>query len=1192
MSFIGATGLNTFDDEIENTSNYITRTSFDTSNYIVNTSNLISNHILDTSNYILDTSNILTNYFLNDTSNFIIETSNIVSNHILNTSNYTTRIEGQLSDRIGYPAPLFPLEQPTGVYFPLKTQELLLADAGRVLGAHTIALAGIEEQILGLVGTGGIIGLITGGAVGTALSIANTAKNRADDANDKVDDLIISTTQDKEDTSNFIIDTSNIILQSLEILPYEKLSTPLKDGIEFTLENILTPITSETIIDVDDDYKYIQFVNIETYNIYFLEETEVQILLLDNLKYIETDPFLFSGIVDITVGTPSVFDTITTEINSTDYNSGFLSAIIGQDITYNTPIVIVRYKTKKQVFTQVPNVGGYLNYKLTGWEVSDIAGDTSNFIINTSNIITTRIDNIIPTAENIFPLFYDNHFEYVEGNELILLKNFNLDGLFDYEFLKIPPVIPDIIENVFTPTTSQSVNIQYINEDYNYMAFTHNPNLYNNIARMYPPIRNITSANHTISGQTYGNGLYVIKDNSTRATDQPFNCFNTSQTIGGHWSNTYIQPNGTYNLSNNIVPGYNGDWLKIRFPFAINLTRYAFKIRPNLQSRAPQNFKIYGSNDEINWVELTHGTNPTYVSGLYDTLISTSGTYDSFGLVVNKLVGGDGNAGVLNFDEWLIYGMEVNPITTYDITFYENTECDILIVGGGGAGGYDNAGGGGAGGLVFIDNFTASGTYNIEVGKGGYGEYTTQARGFGGDNSKFNNSTIAYIANGGGGGGGGDSQVRRDGGNGGSGGGSAGEADPDVIGITNQLVYTKVVANVNVPISFGKNGGKGATGGGGGGGGAGEIGATTTTTLGARGGNGIFEANGINFGNIFGLNGNEGYGNVEFSDGNIYFAGGGGGANDNNINSTITNGIFSNRGGFGGGGRGSTNNGGGIGSHGFDGLANTGGGGGGAQYNALPDGRGGNGGSGIVLLRYKSRRIIVSPIQSTGYLNYTNDNGWALSQVEGSPISGGGGTIPLSLSDLTGTMSKNRISDFPVIPATLSDLTGTMLKNRISDFPTIPTTLSNLTGTMLKNRISDFPTIPDAYTKAQYNQILTAYQFSTVILSGLSFSLNKFKYSMNTFGNFDNGFNARMYLSMSARGTSFQLKWCFAAVYFKWNSASGIHFFNSDIINSNNNNEWSIVNGGSTAGNFWINIDVAGATGSNANISQIYLRVS
>jgi len=35
--------------------------------------------------------------------------------------------------------------------------------------------------------------------------------------------------------------------------------------------------------------------------------------------------------------------------------------------------------------------------------------------------------------------------------------------------------------------------------------------------------------------------------------------------------------------------------------------------------------------------------------------------------------------------------------TPYTITFPEEMQCDILIVGGGGAGGWDNAGGGGAG---------------------------------------------------------------------------------------------------------------------------------------------------------------------------------------------------------------------------------------------------------------------------------------------------------------------------------------------------------------------------------------------------------------------------------------------------------------------------------------------------------------
>jgi len=551
------------------------------------------------------------------------------------------------------------------------------------------------------------------------------------------------------------------------------------------------------------------------------------------------------------------------------------------------------------------------------------------------------------------------------------------------------------------------------------------PNLMT-IERMYPPLRNVSSTNHSITGQAYGNGFYVTSFSSIYGNYQPFKCFNTSDTIGGHWAagNRYIQPNGTFSasLTDNIVSGYNGDWLKIRFPFAINLTRYAFRQRTGstgLLSRAPQNFKIYGSNDEINWVELTHETNAVYVSGLYETTITTSGTYNSFGLVVNKLLGNNSAANVLNFDEWFIYGMEKldpnnysivpfhEPInddykyipfvntganqTSYNIHFSENTECDILIVGGGGAGGWDNGGGGGAGGLVFIDNFDALGNYSINVGKGGTGLYS-QGRGLSGNISKFNNDSIEYIANGGGAGGSGRTTQERDGESGGSGGGSAGENDPDNIGIGNQSVYNNGVYDRG----FGTSGGKGGTGGGGGGGGADEVGLTSTNEIGARGGDGKYEANGINFKTIFGLDYSDGYG--VFYNGNIYFAGGGGGGNQNSINSTITNGIYSNRGGFGGGARGATNNGSGDGSNGFDALDNSGGGGGGGQFNSLPDGRGGNGGSGIVIIRYK---IIKIPFDAQWTYNPSNLNVHHMGNV-------GIGTInPTSALDVLGSVVVN-----------------------------------------------------------------------------------------------------------------------------------------------------------------------------------------
>jgi len=197
MSFIGATGLNTFDEEIQNTSNY-------TSNVNSNSSNYTSNVNFNSSNY---------------TSNVSLYSSNYTSNVSLDSSNYTGRINNELSDRIGFPAALFPFQLPTGVYYPLKQQEVILGEVGNVVGLHTIAIAGIEEQVLALVGTGGIIGIITGGAVGTALTTAANAQNTANTANNKVDNLIISTTTDKANTSNFIINTSNVISTRITNLP-------------------------------------------------------------------------------------------------------------------------------------------------------------------------------------------------------------------------------------------------------------------------------------------------------------------------------------------------------------------------------------------------------------------------------------------------------------------------------------------------------------------------------------------------------------------------------------------------------------------------------------------------------------------------------------------------------------------------------------------------------------------------------------------------------------------------------------------------------------------------------------------------------------------------------------------------------------------------------------------------------------
>ena len=183
------------------------------------------------------------------------------------------------------------------------------------------------------------------------------------------------------------------------------------------------------------------------------------------------------------------------------------------------------------------------------------------------------------------------------------------------------------------------------------------------IERMYPPVRNFTAATTTLSGQTYGNGTYVVSYSSTYGSSiDPWNCFNTANP-GGAWPNNRYTA-GTFNSTSFIVAGYLGDWLKIQLPVAIKLTRFEFLMRTDTQGireRSPKNFKIYGSNDNITWVELVNKTDAVYdTSFRYIQLtqdITTAYTY--YGLVVNKLLGS--TADTLNFDEWYIYGQEVLP---------------------------------------------------------------------------------------------------------------------------------------------------------------------------------------------------------------------------------------------------------------------------------------------------------------------------------------------------------------------------------------------------------------------------------------------------------------------------------------------------------------------------------------------------
>jgi hypothetical protein len=276
-------------------------------------------------------------------------------------------------------------------------------------------------------------------------------------------------------------------------------------------------------------------------------------------------------------------------------------------------------------------------------------------------------------------------------------------------------------------------------------------------------------------------------------------------------------------------------------------------------------------------------------------------------------------------DVWEVKVFKENDTFNFPV----NTTCDILIVGGGGAGGYSYVGGGGgAGGYVYVQNITLNGNYTINVGKGG--AITTSTSGNNGENSSIIGPNVSYIALGGGGGAGGsvNGTVSGTGNNGGSGGG----------GSYRQLSQVPASGGTSTQFStysYGNGGNGGSYGspwfyGGGGGGAGGSVSGASGT-----GANGLPNT-------ITGVS--------------VTYAGGGGAGTD---------GVTTFQGGSGGGGRGATGDGIVAAIAGTDGL---GGGGGGARGNG--SGSAAKGGSGIVIIRYRSLATAPTSVNMIKTLNF------------------------------------------------------------------------------------------------------------------------------------------------------------------------------------------------------------------------------
>jgi hypothetical protein len=171
---------------------------------------------------------------------------------------------------------------------------------------------------------------------------------------------------------------------------------------------------------------------------------------------------------------------------------------------------------------------------------------------------------------------------------------------------------------------------------------------------------------------SYGSGFYEVYSSSTYGlTNQKSKLFNyqSVDTTYPRWGiSLYNSGTGNYQGNSTIDNVYYGDWVIIKLPQQIMLTRYRIyqRIDSIFPQKAPSEWKCYGSNDGITFTEIIEASQMTrlisndYTFGFYEKTLNSSFTtqYQWIGFVFGKLLSVSGNTDLL-FSELQIFGKEI-----------------------------------------------------------------------------------------------------------------------------------------------------------------------------------------------------------------------------------------------------------------------------------------------------------------------------------------------------------------------------------------------------------------------------------------------------------------------------------------------------------------------------------------------------
>jgi hypothetical protein len=290
----------------------------------------------------------------------------------------------------------------------------------------------------------------------------------------------------------------------------------------------------------------------------------------------------------------------------------------------------------------------------------------------TNWILLSTQTNITSYSATYNPVFNINNFTNYKYYRIIINATNGMDATLTISEIQL----------YGTPNTTYTNTDNFNTTFYNTTEKQFPPRLYDSFTAETTTATEIFNCNpSTVYKQTLtlsNHGIYTIYSSSTDNISTKYLLFDyniSSTSPGGHWywngsTGTYTSNDGTYNGTNYINSDYIGDWIIVKLPYKMVLTRFRFYHRTNVivvPSRAPGLWKCYGSNDGITFTEITEASNSItsltinhYANGYYEFNVNSlfDIPYQYIGWTINKLAGGDASAYILNFLELQIFGKD------------------------------------------------------------------------------------------------------------------------------------------------------------------------------------------------------------------------------------------------------------------------------------------------------------------------------------------------------------------------------------------------------------------------------------------------------------------------------------------------------------------------------------------------------